>query len=161
MVLRFNISNQILTKHKSQEKLNIIADSSNYLVARFDLSTKEWKGKIVYALFTFKKKTYKVILGSNPDLAENECYVPQEVIHAPQFTVSCYCDDRITTTAVTVDVAPSGYTEDIANQVATPSVMEQMDSLMRRYAFLCNSMLKDCAQIQADVKRMKEEATNK
>lgn len=161
MVLRFSVSNQILTKHKSQDKLNIIADSSNYLVARFDLTTKEWKNKLVYALFTFGKKTYKMVLGANPELAENECYVPQEVIHSPRFTVSCYCDDRITTTAVTVDVAPSGYTEDITNQVATPTVMEQMDSLMRRYAHLCNSMLKDCAAIQADVKRMKEEAQNK
>ena len=63
-------------------------------------------------------------MGAEDDVEANECFVPVEVIHAPGFTVSCYCGDRITTNEVKIEVISSGYTENIVNQKVTPSVMD-------------------------------------
>lgn len=151
MVLNFDICNQTLTKHPEIDKTEIIADSKNYLVARFNYLSEEWANKPIYALFTYNKNTYKQILGAEKKLADNECYVPAEVIHAPGFTVSCYCDNRITTNLVQVKIGKSGYTEKIVNQAATPSVMEQMNEYMKKYALVCNAILQDCQQIKKEL----------
>ena len=152
MTLKFNIQNQTMVIHPSQAKLRLASDSRNYWIANFDLRTEEWKNEVVFALFTFGEHTYKMILGADTKLGWNECLVPAEVIHAPGFSVSLYCGDRITTNTVTVPVIISGYTEKISNQVATPTVMEQMDSLMKRYALICNAILQDCSKIQQELK---------
>ena len=151
MVLNFDICNQTLTKSLEIDKTEIVADSKNYLVARFNYLSTEWSDKLVYALFTYNKKTYKMILGADKNLAHNECYVPAEVIHSPGFTVSCYCDNRITTNLVQVKIKNSGYTEKITNQSATPTVMEQMNEYMKKYALVCNAILQDCQKIQEEL----------
>ena len=151
MILNFDLTNQTLTKSSDIDTLNIIADSRNYLIARFNFNTEEWADRIVYALFTYNKKTYKMILGADERLAANECFVPYEVIHSPGFTVSCYCDTRITTNPVSIKVKASGYTENIANQQATPSVMEQMNGYMKQYAMICNQILQDCQKIYNEI----------
>lgn len=155
MTIKFNVQNQMLVIHPSQAKLRLASDSRKYWVANFDLRTEEWKNKIVFALFTFGERTYKMVLGADAELGWNECWVPAEVIHAPKFTVTLYCDNRITTNMVTVPVDPSGYTEKVVNQRVTPTVMEQMDSLMKRYALICNSILQDCSKIQQEIKEDK------
>lgn len=151
MVLNFNLANQTLTKDGEIDNLHIVADSKNYLIARFNFNTDEWKDRLVYALFTYKNKTYKMILGADGRLAHNECFVPAEVIHAPGFVVSCYCESRITTNPVQVAISKSGYTDNIANQQATPSVMEQMNNYMAQYARVCNSILQDCQKIKEEI----------
>ena len=156
MVLNFNLANQTLTKGGEIDNLHIVADSKNYLIARFNFNTDEWKDRLVYALFTYKNNTYKMILGADKNLAYNECYVPAEVVHSPGFTVSCYCDNRITTNPVQVKIKNSGYTEKIANQTATPTVMEQMNEYMKKYALVCNAILKDCQQIKEAIGGKKE-----
>jgi hypothetical protein len=115
MILNFDLHNQTLSKSSEVDTLHIVADSKNYLVAHFNFVTEDWKDRVVYALFTYNKQTYKMILGADDRLGPTECFVPHEVIHAPGFTVSCYCDTRITTNAVQVKAAKSGYTENIAN----------------------------------------------
>lgn len=151
MVLNFNLANQTLTKDGEIDNLHIVADSKNYLIARFNFSTDEWKDRLVYALFTYNNNTYKMLLGADDRLEANECFVPAEVIHAPGFTVSCYCESRITTNLVQVNVKKSGYTEKITNQQTTPSVMDQMNSYMKKYATVCNSILLDCQKIREEI----------
>ena len=156
MTLEFIINNQSLTKHKSQNSQKVVADSKNYLKALFHFQSEEWKNQICYALFTHQGQTWKQVLGAEDGLEMNECYVPAEVIHAPSFTVSCYCGDRITTNEVRVDVVSSGYTENVVNQRETTSVMDQANALMKKYALICNSILQDCGKIKEEIMNKEE-----
>lgn len=156
MTLDFIVNGQSLTKHKNQNSQKVVADSRNYLKATFHFQSEEWQNQICYALFTIQGETYKMVLGADEALSWNECYVPEEVIHAPGFTVSCYCGDRITTNEVRVDVVSSGYTDNIVNQNPTPSVMDQANALMKKYALICNSILQDCRGIENEIKKYKE-----
>lgn len=151
MTLKFIVSNQTLVVHPSQAKTRLASDSKKYWVANFDLRTEEWKNKLVYALFTFGERTYKMVLGADAELGWNECWIPEEVIHAPKFTLTVYCDNRITTNMVSIPVDNSGYTDQITNQRVTPTMMEQMDNLMKRYALICNSILQDCSKIHNEL----------
>lgn len=155
MTLQFYVNNQTLSLNPAQRNTKIVADSKNYLKARFIFQTSEWtRGVLRYALFTHNGKTYKKILGIEPGLKANECYVAPEVIKEGNFTVSVYCDDLITSTTVSLPVAPSGYTESIENQKNTPSVMEQMNQLMYKYTALCNDIYKECQQVEKNVKEV-------
>lgn len=151
MTLKFNVQNQTLVIHPSQARLRLASDSRKYWVAKFDLRTEEWKNKLVFALFTFGERTYKMVLGADTELEWDECWVPAEVIHAPKFSITLYCDDRIVTNKVFIPVDESGYTDTITNQRVTPTVMEQMDNLMKRYALICNSILQDCSKIKEEI----------
>jgi hypothetical protein len=91
-----------------------------------------------YALFTYNGKTYKKILGAEDDVAANECYVPAEVIKPGAFNVSVFNHNTVSTNMVEVPVADSGYTEELQNGEATPTVMEQINNLMYKYATLCD-----------------------
>ena len=128
MTLQFYVNNQMLSLNPAQKDIKIVADSKNYLKARFIFQTSEWtRGTLRYALFTHNGKTYKKILGVEPGLKNNECYIAPEVLKPGTFTVSVYCDDLITSTTETLQVIGSGYTENIENQEKTPSVLEQMN----------------------------------
>lgn len=149
MTIQLYVNNQTLTLSPIQQSMKLVADSKNYLKVSFMFQTSEWKkGKILYALFTHNGKTYKKLLGVEDGVKWNECYVAPEVIKSGKFSVSVYCDDLITTNTVDIPVGPSGYTEDIVNQPATPSVLEQMNTLMYKYASLCNDIYKACENIK-------------
>lgn len=113
MILKFHLANQKLSREQETCKPHIVADSRNYLIAHFEYETDEWKDKLVCVLFTHKKQTYQVVLGMDARLPANECYVPNEVIHMPGFTVSCHCGDLITTNPVQVSLISSGYTDNV------------------------------------------------
>lgn len=152
MTLQFYVNNQVLSLNPAQKNIKIVADSKNYLKARFIFQTSEWtRGIIRYALFTHNGKTYKKILGIEPGLKSNECYVAPEVIKSGKFDVSVYCDDLITSSTVSIPVEASGYTETIENQETTPTVLEQMNELMYRYASLCNDILKECHEVEKNI----------
>ena len=154
MTLQFYVTNQNLSLNPSQRGLKIASDSHNYLKARFTFQTSEWtRGVMRYALFTHKGATYKKFLGIEPGCKSNECYVAPEVIKEGNFTVSVFCDDLITSTVVSIPVENSGYTENIMNQEATPTVLEQMNQLMYKYASLCNDIYKECQQIKEEVSK--------
>lgn len=151
MTLQFYVNNQTLSLNPAQKDIKIVADSKNYLKARFIFQTSEWtRGVLRYALFTHNGKTYKKILGIEPGLKSNECYVAPEVIKEGNFTVSVFCDDLITSTTEVIPVSASGYTEKIENQPITPSVINQMNTMMYKYATLCNNILKECEQIKKE-----------
>lgn len=155
MTLQFYVNNQTLSLNPAQKNIKIVADSKNYLKARFIFQTSEWtRGVLRYALFSHGGKTYKKILGIEPGLKSNECYVAPEVIKEGNFTVAVFCDDLITSTTEVIPVVPSGYTENIENQPKTPSVLEQMNQLMYQYANLCNDICKECQRIEEKVKEV-------
>ena len=147
MTLIFTVNNQTLLLSKTQQNLGLVADSKKYLITQFNFQSNEWRENLVYALFSHNGKTYKQILGADSELKQNECWVPSEVIKSPNFKVSLVCGDRITTNEVTLKIHPSGYTEKIENQDTTPSVIEQMEQLMHKYAVLCNDIYKECQKI--------------
>lgn len=154
MTLQFYVTNQSLSLNPSQRGLKIASDSRNYLKARFTFQTSEWtRGVLRYALFTYRGNTYKKFLGIEPGCKSNECYVAPEVIKEGNFTVAVFCDDLITSTVVSIPVESSGYTENIVNQEATPTVLEQMNQLMYKYASLCNDIYKECQQIKEEVSK--------
>ena len=151
MTLIFYVNKQSLSLRPVQINTKVVADSKNYLKAQFVFQSSDWKeSKIQYVLFSHNGKTYKKILGVEEGLAANECYVAPEVIKPGKFSVSIYCDNMITTNKVDVEVDPSGYTENIENQKATPSVMEQMNQLMYKYTSLCNEIYKECKKIKEE-----------
>ena len=153
MTLQIYVNGQEISLSPSQKNKKFIADSKNYLKVKFNLQSEEWKnGKLTYALFSHAGKTYKKILGVEEGCGTNECYVAPEVIKGNNFQVALFNDDLITTNNLTINIDPSGYTSDIENQKATPDVMEQMNSLMYKYASLCNEMLKECRQIRDELK---------
>ena len=65
-------------------------------------------------------------------------------------------DDLITSTVEVIPVVASGYTENIVNQDSTPTMMEQMNQLMYKYASLCNDIYKECQQVQESIKEVNE-----
>lgn len=149
MTINLYVNNQILTISPAQTKLKVVADSKNYLKVAFHFQSKEWKqGDLLYALFSYKGKTYKKFLGVEEGEKWNECFVAPEVIKEGEFSVAVFSNNLITTNKVFIPVIASGYTEKIENQKATPSVMEQMNQLMYKYASICNSILQDCEKIK-------------
>ena len=151
MTLLFYVNNQTLSLNPAQTNTKVVADSKNYLKVQFMFQTSEWKkDNLLYALFTHKGKTYKKILGIEEGVKWNECYVAPEVIKEGKFSVSVYSENLITTNTVDIPVAPSGYTENIMNQLATPSVMEQMNEKMYQYAKLCNDIYNACKNIKEE-----------
>lgn len=156
MVLQFHVNNQMLSLNPAQKDVKVVADSKNYLKARFIFQTSEWtRGVVRYALFSHNGKTYKKLLGIEPGCKSNECFVAPEVIKTGGFTVSVFCDDLITSTTVAISVLESGYTENIVNQDSTPTVLEQMNQLMYKYATLCNDIYKECEKIYQEVEDKK------
>lgn len=154
MTLLFYVNNQSLSLNPVQKDIEIIADSKNYLKVKFLFQTSDWKGnKIKYALFTHKGKTYKKYLGIEDGVEQNECFVAPEVIKEGEFSVAVFAEDLITTNTVSIKVKPSGYTENIENQSKTPSVMEQINTLMYKYAKLCNDILKECQKVQINIEK--------
>lgn len=152
MTLIFYVNNQSLSLNPAQEGIEIASDSKNYLKARFEFQTKDWKtDRPKYALFSYNGKTYKKYLGIEEGVKENECFVAPEVIRPGTFTVSVFAEDYITTNTVNIPVKQSGYTETIENQPATPQTLEQMNTLMYQYASLCNEILKECQRIQKEM----------
>ena len=149
MTLSFYVNNQSLSLSPNQENIDIASDSKNYLKAKFIFQTNDWKTNLPkYALFSYQGKTYKKYLGIEEGVKENECFVANEVIKPGEFTVSVFAENYITTNTVTVPVRQSGYTENIENQPATASTLEQMNTLLYNYANVCNDILKECQRIQ-------------
>ena len=114
--LKFNVKNQIITR---TDHFQVVADSKNYLNAEF-VFTDEWNGEKIIAIFGHDGNYYQV------ELTDNVCLVPWEVIKAPSFSVSLFCDNLITANIVKVGVEKSGFTDD--GQIPgtpTPTIFEK------------------------------------
>ena len=116
-MLKFNIENQII---KRTDSFVPVADSRNYLKAEFKTSD-EWQGAIV-AVFGYGGVFYRVLLDG-----DNRCTVPAEVIRAPHFTVSLFCEGEslITASVSEVLVEPSGMKEGAQPAEPTPEIWQQ------------------------------------
>ena len=82
--------------------INTIADSVLFEKMSF-IFPESWNGYTKTAVFRNGETTVSVVLDKSSELCtgENECYVPYEVIKAPQFTVSVFgvLDDSSATTS--------------------------------------------------------------
>ena len=89
LVIKFSIYNQRLRRITSGI---IPSNASDHLKFEFDFRTDDWDVvETKTANFYYKGTNYPVDLDEN-----SQCYVPQEVIYAPSFSVSVHGGDIIT-----------------------------------------------------------------
>ncbi len=119
-MIEFNINHQTITRN---DDFDVVADSKNYLLAKFTCSD-EWKEKVT-AIFGWGGKYFNVLI------EDGICMVPWEVIKAPFFTVSAICGDRITANEITVAVEESGCIEGETPKPPTPDVYAQILSSVK------------------------------
>ena len=115
MQLQFLIHKQYIRRNDTNK---VVSDSKNYLEAYFMFSP-DWDYVNKTAVFSDGENCYEVLI------INNECKVPHEVIKSPEFTVSVFGGNLITTNKATVNVIESGLgpnppeppTEDIYSQI--------------------------------------------
>ena len=114
MIVSFLLKNQIIKRTDSN---TVVAQSKNYLRAKFITLTDDWNGPIT-AIFG----DYTVILDEN-----NECVVPWEVLQNPgTVKVSAFCGDLHTASVATMVVNPSGYVDGQTPEPPTPDVYQTL-----------------------------------
>lgn len=118
-ILKFSVCNQ----HISSDDICVVADSRNYLMALFEFDPT-WEGVIKTAVFSNGDNVYNMLL------TDDMCRVPAEVVCGDGFFVSVFGGDLITADKVKVSVTPSGMVEGIAPPEPTPSVYDQMLTLV-------------------------------
>ena len=126
---------------------NTIADSVMFEKIRFNFPDT-WNGYDKTAVFRNGDEKISVVLNSDSALCtgENECYVPYEVIKAPQFTVSVFGvsgNSRATTPQVRIIVRESGYGEGDLPSEPTPTEYEQLLSLANATKQIAQSVRDD------------------
>lgn len=123
MKLMFNVCHQMCVR---QDMQTAVADSTNYLMAKFTFETEDWNNTTKTAVFKNGPLVKNVILDAN-----NECAVPAEVIDASYLYVSVFgVKDpgyRITTNFAMVQIDKSGYLEGDGAGEITPSQVEQLE----------------------------------
>ena len=139
MTLEFKVAGQHIAWINNTER--VVADSRNYLKAKFTLS-EEWTYPAT-VLFKGGCKVVPVLLAQ----AGEEITVPPEGLKGPVMLVSCYCGDLITSDSARVKINPSGYTEDTSPPVPPPPNLYQ--ELLNRV---------DTAQISAEANAEKTAA---
>ena len=90
-----------------------------------------WNGYVKKALFKNGEKTVGVFLNADETMCtgQDECFIPHEVIKAPQFTVSVFGvsgDSRVTSAEATIKVTESGYTKGDFPTNPSPTEYEQL-----------------------------------
>ncbi len=121
---------EILPNEQITVSETVVADSIKHEKVKFIFSD-EWEGYQKTAVFGFDEQSYNVVLNAENDLctAEDECYVPFEVLKAPYFTISVFGvlgESRITTTKAKVKVLESGYKEGEIPSTPTPDEYSQI-----------------------------------
>ena len=125
MDLLFTVKGQSLVR---ADRCSPVADSKNYLNARFSFSP-DWVGAKT-AIFEGAEKAYTVLLEGDA------CVVPWEVIKAPGFWVSVYCGDRVTANRAQVYVEESGYQTGETPEPPTPDVYTQLLEAVKIASFI-------------------------
>lgn len=118
-IIKFAVCNQ----HISTDDICVVADSRNYLLALFEFDST-WEGVIKTAVFSNGENVYNMLLD------DDMCRIPAEVVCGDGFFVSVFGGDLITADKVKVSVTPSGMVEGIAPPEPTPSVYDQMLTLV-------------------------------
>lgn len=122
--LKFNL------RHQDIQLVNkgavVATDSKDYLVAKFNTVSDDWETPLT-AVFTDDKhkQPYAVIVGADERLAEDECFVPWEVLtDAANVYVSVYCGNLHTTVTASFKVRKSGYIEGETPPPPSPTVYD-------------------------------------
>ena len=126
---------------------NTIADSVMFEKIRFNFPDT-WNGYDKTAVFRNGDEKISVVLNSDSALCtgENECYVPYEVIKAPQFTVSVFGvsgNSRATTPQARIMVRESGYGEGDMPSEPTSTEYEQLVNLANKTKQIAQSVRDD------------------
>lgn len=122
MELKFTVSNQVILRTDTN---TVVADSRNYLSAKFTFSTADWEDIITKtAVFRNGDMVYSQVL------VDDACIIPWEVLKTGKLLVSVYGGDRITVNSATVTVYPSGYAEGGIPSEPTPTVYEQLIDML-------------------------------
>ena len=101
-MLQFKVDGQVITR---VDDIPVVADSRNYLYAKFDLSS-DWDDVDVIAQFTAKCAGAKAVRLDD----DNTCLVPWEVLQGSGVVlVTVYGGDLITANNAAVFVEESGY----------------------------------------------------
>jgi len=134
-MLEFKVKNQIISRN---DNFGVVADSINYLTAKFDLTDSEFGGAVT-AVFS------SIIGGISYELIlENDtCIVPWEVIKSRGFKVSLYCnigDKRITTNEIIIPVKESGFVKGETPSEPTKTVYEQLLSNVKEAVNVAKSV---------------------
>lgn len=145
MVLNFDINNQIISRTDGETP---VANSKNYLKAKFNFKTGEWDAHEKTAIFKQKYKVRHVLLDENM-----ECYIPYELLDAGMLSVSVFAGDLITANSCLVKILQSGYEEGTKPDDPAPDIYEQ---IMKRLDELSAGQV-DPEQIKAAVDEYLEE----
>lgn len=109
---------------------NTIADSVRFEKIHFSFP-ESWNGYTKKAIFKNGERMVNIFLNGDETVCTgtDECFVPNEVIKAPEFTVSVLGvmgDSRATSAEAVVNVTESGYTKGDFPIDPTPSEYEQL-----------------------------------
>lgn len=122
--LKFNLRHQDI---QLVNKGTVVAtDSKDYLVAKFNTISDDWETPLT-AVFTDDKhnQPYAVVVGTDERLAEDECFVPWEVLtDVANVYVSVYCGNLHTTVTAAFRVQKSGYVEGETPPPPSPTVYD-------------------------------------
>ncbi len=133
-----------------------VSDSVLFEKIRFDFP-ESWNGYTKTAVFRNGETTVGVVLDESSELCtgENECYIPYEVIKAPQFTVSVFGvsgESRATTQQASINVTKSGYGTGDTPAEPTPTQYEQIIGIANEMKQLANEAMQiaKSVRIEAD-----------
>lgn len=104
-----------------------------------------WNGYVKKALFKNGEKSVGVFLNADKTICtgEDECFVPHEVIKAPQFTVSVFGvsgDSRVTSAEAVIKVTESGYAKGDFPANPSPTEYEQLLNIAAETKLIANSV---------------------
>ncbi len=135
MLLTFEINKQTIIRTDSEHP---VADSRNYLFAKFDFITPEWDRLIKSVVFWKGDKAYTCILNE-----DNTCEVPQIVISPGCFYVSCFAGDLITNDKARVVVKKSGYAKGITPPEPESDIYHEILSMYSEIKRIAQSVRDD------------------
>ena len=124
-----------------------ITDSARSEKIHFNFP-ESWNGYVKKALFKNGEKTVGVFLNADKTICtgEDECFIPHEVIKAPQFTVSVFGvsgDSRVTSAEATIKVTESGYTKGDFPTNPSPTEYEQLLNIAAETKQIAQSVRND------------------
>ncbi len=133
---------------------NIIADSVLFEKISFNFP-ESWNGYKKTAVFRNGEKTVSVVLDESSELCtgEDECYIPYEVIKAPQFTVSVFGvlgESKATTPQARVKVTESGYAVGDTPIEPTPTEYEQLVNIANEIKLLANDAMRIAKSVRTE-----------
>lgn len=126
---------------------NTVSDSIGFEKIKFGFPNS-WSGLEKTAVFKKDETTVSIVLNGDSEycVGENECYIPHEVLSAPEFTVSVFGTMegvRATSARGIVRVYESGYELGDEPQTPTQSEYEQLVNIATEAKAIAHSLKED------------------